>query len=266
MKIPITVQLVILTVGLTAFYTMVGQAVPQKESHPPEVIEIAKDVSPEEMAEIGKGIFEGKGICVTCHTITGKSGALRFPDLQGIASRVGSREPGMGPLDYFTKSLYEPDAFIVDGFSKGMPAINKPPIGLTDDEILTVIAYLQTLGGEVTVTMETQHAYNGGTLMSEGGGEVVMADAGDAGADTGVADTGTMDSGPLAAYGCTKCHYTDRAGNLQGPSLFDVGTRLSRDQLVAGLVYHQGEDGLDQVTQADLQSLIAVMTQLKGQG
>ena len=40
-----------------------------------------------------------------------------------------------------------------------MPAINKPPIGLTDQEILCVIAYLQTLGGTPTVTLQTSHHY-----------------------------------------------------------------------------------------------------------
>jgi hypothetical protein len=43
-----------------------------------------------------------------------------------------------------------------------MPPINKPPIGLTDQEILCVIAYLQTLGGTPTVTLETKHHYNAG--------------------------------------------------------------------------------------------------------
>jgi hypothetical protein len=33
--------------------------------------------------------------------------------------------------------------------------INKPPIGLTDQEILCVIAYLQSLGGTPTVTLQT---------------------------------------------------------------------------------------------------------------
>jgi hypothetical protein len=37
-----------------------------------------------------------------------------------------------------------------------MPVINKPPIGLTDQEILAVIAYLQSLGGKVTVTMDSK--------------------------------------------------------------------------------------------------------------
>lgn len=264
-KIPITLQLLVLVIALTGFYTMVGQAVPQKETHPPEVIEIARDVSSAEMAEIGRGIFEGKGICVTCHTTTGKTGALRFPDLQGIATRAATRRPGYNALDYLTESLYEPDTFIVDGFNPGMPAINKPPIGLTDDEILTVIAYLQTLGGEPTVSMETQHAFNGGSFSFEGGG----GEAAPAGEDVAAAEAGGADAGepgPLATFGCTRCHYTDRAGELDGPSLFDVGSRLGRDQLLSALVYHTGDDGLDQVSQADLQSLVAVMSDLKGQG
>ena len=43
-----------------------------------------------------------------------------------------------------------------------MPAINKPPIGLTDQEILCVIAALQSLGGTPTVTLQTNHSYYGG--------------------------------------------------------------------------------------------------------
>jgi len=252
-KIPITLQLVILTLGLTGLYTMVGQAVPQKEVQAPEVIAIAKDVSPEQMAAIGKQIFDGKGICYTCHANTS-----RFPDLQGIATRAATRKPGYSALDYLAETLYEPDVYIVPGYNPGMPAINKPPIGLTDDEILTVIAYLQTLGGTPTVTMETKHAFNGGSPSG------AAAEA----APTAVADAGAAPEGggPLAAHGCLGCHSTDRGIELEGPSLFDVGTRLGRDQILGALVYHQGEDGLDQVTPAELQQLVAAMTEMKGQG
>ncbi len=64
--------------------------------------------------------------------------------------------PGLSDVDYLAQSLYEPSAFIVPGFNPGMPVINKPPIGLTDEEILAVIAYLQSLGGKVTVTMSSK--------------------------------------------------------------------------------------------------------------
>jgi mono/diheme cytochrome c family protein len=165
-KIPVTVQLVVLTAALTAVYTMVGQSVPQKEVHPPEVIEIASDITTDEMVEIGQEIFEGKGICTTCHTI-GRSGALRFPDLDGIATRAATTIPGYTAVDYLAESLYEPDVFVVAGFNPGMPQINKPPIGLTDDEIMCVIAYLETLGGTVTVTMDTPLVYTGGPAPGE---------------------------------------------------------------------------------------------------
>ena len=134
MRIPPAVNVVLLALGATAFYTMVGQLVPQKEVPAPEVIEISKDVSTEEMIEIGKGIAQGKGICLTCHTI-GRSGALRFPDLEGIGARAATRNPALTGLGYLAQSLYEPDAYVVEGFNPGMPVINKAPIGLTDDEI-----------------------------------------------------------------------------------------------------------------------------------
>ena len=61
--------------------------------------------------------------------------------------RAQTRVPGLNDVEYFAQTLYEPEKFIVPGFNPGMPVINKPPIGLTDQEILCVIAYLQTLGG-----------------------------------------------------------------------------------------------------------------------
>ena len=94
------------------------------------------------MVKVGREIMEGKGLCRTCHTI-GQTGALRFPDLDGVAARAATRVPGLSEVEYFAQSMYEPDSFIVPGFNPGMPAINRPPIGLTDQEILCVIAYLQ---------------------------------------------------------------------------------------------------------------------------
>ncbi|MBI2221026.1 MAG: cytochrome c [Acidobacteria bacterium] len=102
----------------------------------------------------------------TCHTI-GKTGALRFPDLEGVGVRAKTRVPGLSDVEYFAQSMYEPDAFIVPGFNRGMPVINKPPIGLTDQEILCVIAYLQTLGGTPTVTLQTTHRYRAAPAASQ---------------------------------------------------------------------------------------------------
>lgn len=161
MTIPHTARIALLVVGTTAFYGYVGQMVPQKEVQPPAEIAIKNDITTADMVKIGSQIMAGKGLCLTCHTI-GKTGALRFPDLDGVDIRAKTRVPGFSDVEYFAQSLYEPSAYIVEGFNPGMPVINKPPIGLTDEEILCVIAYLQTLGGTATVTLQTTHRYHRG--------------------------------------------------------------------------------------------------------
>jgi hypothetical protein len=169
-RVPLLVKLAALIVATTGFYTYVGQMVPQKEVYPPKETLIKADITTAEMAVVGKEIFEGKGLCTTCHTIGKKAGPYRFPDLENVAVRAKTREPGFSDVDYFAQTLYEPDAFIVPGFNPGMPTINKPPIGLTDQEILCVMAFLQSLGGTPTVTMATKHHYLGaGTAVAASG-------------------------------------------------------------------------------------------------
>lgn len=273
MKIPIPLQIAVLAVALTGFYAMVGQAVPQKEVQPPEVIEVSTNVTTAELVAIGQGIFEGKGLCVTCHTIGKSGGALRFPDLAGIAERAATRIAGYTPLDYLAESLYEPDVFIVTGFNPGMPKINKPPIGLSDPEILAVIAYLQTLGGEATVTATTKTAYTGGTLGAvggSGGGEgdagmgAVIAAAGDEGVDAAAVardeappSTGASAASPLISHNCNRCHGSSAS------SLDDVGTRGTAALLAAMAAHDAG--GTDQLTLAEVKTLVAYLAAQGGQ-
>jgi mono/diheme cytochrome c family protein len=156
--IPLPARIGLLVLASTAFYTWVGQMVPQKEVLPPQETILSADLTTADMVPIGRSLMEGKGLCMTCHTI-GRSGALRFPDLDGVAARAATRVPGLNDVEYFAQSLYAPDTFIVEGFNPGMPPIHRPPIGLTDQEILTVIAALQSLGGTATVTLQTSHSY-----------------------------------------------------------------------------------------------------------
>jgi hypothetical protein len=160
-RVPLLVRIGALVLGATAFYTYVGQMVPQKEVHPPAEIQLKQDMTTAEMVTAGKEIMDNKGLCFTCHTI-GKKGPLRFPDLENVDVRAKTREPGFSDIDYFAQAMYEPNAYIVEGFNPGMPVINKPPIGLSDQEILCVMAFLQTLGGTPTVTLQTTHRYHGG--------------------------------------------------------------------------------------------------------
>ena len=169
MRIPLMLRIGALVIATTGFYTYVGQMVPQKEVQAPKETALTGDLTTADMVKIGQEIMAGKGLCLTCHTI-GKTGALRFPDLAGIGERAKNRVPGLTDVDYLAQSMYEPTAFVVPGFPPAMPPINKPPIGLTDQEILCVIAALQTLGGTPTVTLKTTHRYNGG-----GGGAAAPA-------------------------------------------------------------------------------------------
>ena len=158
MTIPHPIRVAALVLVTTAFYAYVGQMVPQKEVQPPQETAIGSDMTTADMVRVGRDIMNGKGICLTCHTV-GKSGALRFPDLGGIGAAAATRVAGMSDVDYLAQSMYEPTAFVVPGFPPAMPAVNLPPIGLTDQEILCVIAALQSLGGTPTVTMQTTHRY-----------------------------------------------------------------------------------------------------------
>ena len=168
MKIPHTVRIAALVVGTTAFYGYVGQLVPQKEVQPPQETVLKSDMTTADMVKVGGELMVGKGLCLTCHSI-GKSGALRFPDLAGVAVRAKTRVAGLSEIEYFAQTLYEPASYIVPGFNPGMPVINKPPIGLSDQEILCVIAFLQTLGGTPTVTLQTSHHYYAAPKPAAGG-------------------------------------------------------------------------------------------------
>ena len=161
MRIPHSIRIAALVLLTTAFYGYVGQLVPQKEVQAPQETTLRADLTTGDMVKIGREIMDGKGLCLTCHTI-GKTGALRFPDLAGVDARAMTRVPGLNDVEYFAQSMYDPTAYVVAGFPPAMPPINKPPIGLTDQEILCVIAYLQTLGGTPTVTLQTKHRYNAG--------------------------------------------------------------------------------------------------------
>ncbi len=156
MKPGVALRIAALVLGSTAFYTLVGQLVPQKEVQPPKELVLKKDMSQADMVKTGREIMEGKGLCLTCHTIGKKGGPFRFPDLDGVGGRAATRVPGLSDVQYLAQSIYDPGAFIVPGYNPGMPVINKPPIGLTDQEILCVIAYLQSLGGKPSVTMESK--------------------------------------------------------------------------------------------------------------
>jgi len=112
-RVPLVLRLAGLVLASTAFYTYVGQMVPQKEVYPPQEVVLKADMTTADMVRVGGELMEGKGLCFTCHTV-GKKGPLRFPDLEGVGARAGARIPGLSDVEYFAQSMYEPDVYIVD--------------------------------------------------------------------------------------------------------------------------------------------------------
>ena len=141
------VGFVVIVLGL---FSITALSVPQMASLPPaeEKFDVASIKTASDMAAIGQKIFFSKGQCALCHSI-GPSESARCPDLKGIGAKL-SRE-------FIYESLTQPQAYIyLDYRHEGppkeyparMPFINKNPIGLSKNEILSVIAFLQQMSGE----------------------------------------------------------------------------------------------------------------------
>ena len=135
---------------MLGLFTLISLSIPQMASLPPveEKFDIATVKTPTDMATIGQKIFFSKGQCALCHTI-GPSESARCPDLKGIGSKL-SRE-------FLYESLTQSSGLHLsrlshEGMAKEYPAtmpyINKNPIGLSRNEILAVIAFLQQMSGE----------------------------------------------------------------------------------------------------------------------
>jgi mono/diheme cytochrome c family protein len=142
---------VLLFVGSLAQISFSGAAVAGASD-----IKISKSFTTAQMVDAGKKIFHGKGICISCHRMKGGM----FPAMHDIGKIAGKRKPGVSSTDYLSESLLNPRAFLTPGYSPSMPPVNGPPMNLTDDEVRVVIAYLQSLGGKPTITMNTKLVKN----------------------------------------------------------------------------------------------------------
>lgn len=282
MKVPIVLKIAAVAVLATGFYTYVGQLVPQKEVQPPEETKMSATMTTADLVNTGKTIVEGKGSCLTCHTIGKTSGPFRFPDLAGVGGRAATRIPGFDDVKYFADTLYHPNDFIVPGFSPGMPTINKPPIGLTDDEIRAVIAYLQSLGGTPTITMQTVIPYAGGAAApaaetataaapSAGAAPAAAPGAETAAAAPAAAPAAAAPSAPRAAdalvaqYNCATCHRA--AAPSPAATFASLGGKREPD-LLAGLAAHPATPShFEQaISLAEARSLARYVAAQKGGG
>ncbi len=205
---------IVLTVVLIAGF---ASLIPQLESPAPEELEITGDLAGAELATVGEGVFNSAGAgCLACHGL-GTEG-LRAPDLAGIGSVAGERAAGSSAEDYIRESLVDPCAFVVSGYDCIMPQTLEQTLGPA--KITALIAFLQSLGGEVTVTLSA---------------EALEADEAEPG--TGIA--GSTPEAIFANAGCVACHTLPAVGaaGQVGPDLSDIGARLSADEIRQSILF-----------------------------
>jgi mono/diheme cytochrome c family protein len=218
----------ILGLAVIAFYTAVAHVIPQLESEVPQDLALGSDVTVDELIAAGEGVFTGAGICTTCHGLGTRAPNLRT-DHAGLGT-IGARcvaAFGSDCRTYLYTSLTSPGDSIVPGFENIMPNMGQQ---LPQDQVWAVIAYLQSLGGEVTVTAAD---------LSQESADLAAAPAA---AAPVAARTETMDPRELLTEKtCTVCHVIDGAGPPIGPPFDGIGSRLTADKIRQSILDPNGE-------------------------
>ena len=131
--------LIMCLLGATAYAfhpSVYAPRVPEKQLEMIQEIESPYEVTPERI-EVGRKIYFGKGLCVTCHSNNGK----------------GVRMPGHSPRD-FTDTKWQDartDGELMWILKNGSPGTGMPVrVGkvITDEEGWYVIQFIRTFGGD----------------------------------------------------------------------------------------------------------------------
>ena len=227
MRVPVVVKVGLFSLLVMGIYTYYANSIPQIQSQPPEEISLEEGkVTPEQLARIGEQIFEGKGTCTICHRI-GQVGA-RAPDLAGVGGRAAARRPGVSATAYLVESLLDPGAYVVEGFPKIMPKIDRPPIGLNRSELWAVVAFLESLGGTVEVKLQDVPETAGAQAVGEGAPVAELDLPGDPKAGQAVF---------MGKGGCIACHKAGAIGaSPLGPDLSQIARIQAPDYIMAKIL------------------------------
>jgi len=229
-------NIVFRTVGfsvlLVLLFASVTYVLPQMEGPAPEETEVdVGSLTMESFVALGEDLFQGKGTCTLCHNQLGRApDLLAFDVVQMAGSRlVDGRYAGTASSaeEYLRESLLTPSAYVVEGFGqKGsndtvspMPAVQEPPLQLSDLEVDAIVAYMQRKDGH-QVTVE---------LPQEGAPEQAPTQA--------AAQTAAQSpEAALAKYTCTVCHAVLGSQAAIGPELRTVAARRSPDEIREAIV------------------------------
>lgn len=226
-------KLLLFVLATTAAFVYVSNMIPQIKSAP-VVVQTTIGETPQELVVAGKAIFESdRAVCLTCHSV-GEDPKARCPNQEGIGERAALRIPGLSGAEYLVESVYDPNAFVVPGFPRNqMSPVNKPPIALTDDEILAVLCYLNTLGGTtdqvfVDRLRAAQEPWRQGLRQVSGSVERARIPifAGDSSRGAAV----------FEAQGCNRCHRVTAEGPEIGPDLSAIGAAQSPEYLLESVL------------------------------
>ena len=147
-------KLALIVIGLNLFFVYIGlYFLPQSESRPPKITKIEEGISQEGLIQAGEKIVFGKGECMVCHPMQAETG-MRAPAVATMGKEMQreAQERGITPEEHVFEALVNPSKYIVKNFEDIMPPSNKSPTSLTDGELIAVAAYLQTMGGKVSVS------------------------------------------------------------------------------------------------------------------
>lgn len=220
-------------VALIFVFASVTYVLPQIKGEAPE--EETVDVGALTMdtfVAMGEKLYRGKGTCTLCHNSLGRAPDLLTYDVATVSEQRLKDARYAGKADdvesYLRESMQLPSAFVVEGFGKKgsndsespMPAVDQPPIQLSELEIDAIIAFLQKKDGNpVTVALPTA-----APQVDE---------------DKGGAEKPALAQTPeevIAKFGCAACHSVLTTESQVGPNLKDVGKRLQLDQIRNSIV------------------------------
>ena len=231
MRVPVGVKVGLFSLCVMGGYAWFANSIPQIESKPPQELSLeGGNVTPAQLVKAGEEIYHTKGTCEICHRI-GQKGT-RAPDLAGVGARAAKTKPGMAAKAYLLESLIQPQAYVVEGYPPIMPAVDKPPIALNRSEVWALIAFLESQGGTVDVTLNDVPATVG------------AASAGGGGAPAEVKIPGDPKAGELVFQGkgtCIACHKAGKIGaSPVGPDLSQIAKIQTPDYIMRKILDPKG--------------------------
>jgi cytochrome c551/c552 len=230
------------TLALTLFFTLISNLLPQIESEAP--VEKELDISHltmDSFVSMGEKLFTGKGNCTLCHQPTPMG---RAPDLQNInVSKVSKQRinnndykgDAKNDEEYLRESMLYPSKYVVKGWGNDdmspMPAVDQAPLELSEIEVNAIIAYMQSKDGNtVSVALPTKLPKKESKGI-DNETEEAAEEAAEHQAEHQQELPAPTAEAAFAKYGCLACHTILDSESPVGPSLKNLASRLSKDEI-----------------------------------